>query len=70
MRRTQEGLASLPGVQNVSFDPAADTFTLSYAGDELAAARVEEAMRAQVIAKPVRKLLDWVSRPFRQARRA
>ena len=65
MRRTQEGLASLPGVQDITFDPADDTFTVRYTGAELTRARVEAAMRAQVVAKPVRKLLDLIGRPFR-----
>lgn len=67
MRRTQEGLASLPGVQEVSFDPTDDTFTICYRGDELELTSVNAAMRGKVVAKPVRKLLDWISRPFRRA---
>lgn len=67
MRRTQEGLASLPGVQDVNFSPEGDTFTVRYQGDELEVARINAAMRGKVVAKPLRKLLDWVGRPFRQA---
>jgi len=67
VRRTQEGLASLPGVQEISFNPADDTFTVRYRGDELEFTNVNEAMRGKVVAKPVRKLLDWISRPFRRA---
>ena len=66
MRRTQEGLASLPGVEEINFKPAGDTFTVRYHGDELELASVSEAMRRKVIAKPLRKLLDWAGRPFRR----
>ncbi len=67
VRRTQEGFASLPGVQDISFDAKDDTFTVRYYGDELNLASVNKAMRGKVVAKPVRKLLDWIGRPFRRA---
>ena len=66
MRRTQEGLASLSGVQNISFNPNDDTFTVRYHGDELDLASVNDAVRGKVVAKPLRKLLAWVGRPFRR----
>ena len=52
-------------VEDVSFNPEDDTFTVRYHGDELDLARVNEAVRGKVIAKPLRKLLDWIGRPFR-----
>ncbi len=67
VRRTREGLAALPGVHDISFDPNGDTFTVRYQGDALAHGDVQDAMRGKVVARPVRKLLDWISRPFRRA---
>ncbi len=66
-RRTQAGLSALPGVRDVTFDPDHDTFTLRYQGNAPAHGDVQAAVRAQVIAKPARKLLAWISRPFRRA---
>ena len=67
VRRTQQGLETLPGVQDVRFKPDEDTFTVRYHGDVLEHDRVEKAVRQQVVAKPVRKLLDWIGRPCRRA---
>ena len=66
-RRTQAGLSNLPGVRDVSFDSDHDTFTLRYQGNAPSRGDVQAAVRAQVIAKPARKLLAWISRPFRRA---
>ena len=66
-RRTQAGLSALPGVRDVTFDPDRDTFTVRYQGNTPARGDVQAAVRAQVIAKPARKLLAWISRPFRRA---
>ena len=66
VRRTHEGLKTLPGVQAVSFNPEEDTFTVRYRGEVLEHDRVEKAVRKKVVAKPVRKLLDWIGRPFRR----
>ena len=66
-RRTQAGLSALPGVRDVTFDPDRDTFTLRYQGAAPARGDVQAAVRAQVIAKPARKFLAWISRPFRRA---
>ena len=67
VRRTREGLATLPGVQDVSFNSNDDSFTLRYQGEALEMSSVQSVVRQKVVAKPVRKLLDWIGRPFRRA---
>ena len=67
VRRTREGLATLPGVQDVSYDSNDDSFTLRYQGDALEMSSVQSVVRQQVVAKPARKLLGWIGRAFRLA---
>ncbi len=66
-RRTQQGLAALPGVRAVSFNPANDTFTVRYRGDTPDERSVAAAVRRKVVCKPARKLLDWLGRALRLA---